>query len=506
MKNQKLLLTLTVLLYCVKLLSQESIVFDKQYLFDERNNYIKGLKQTSDGGFICGGSIGFEMYDVRFLLFKTDSLGEVEFYKYQDSVSVNSDLRAVDITKTGNFVGFGKTQENPDWHSSGAIVMYNSEGDTLWTKQYAFQHPSIVGLYSMISFYDGIYTSDNSLVAAGSIKDDNLGDSDPNPIVVKTNIVGDTLWTWRLYNTDNTIVIESIAETHEGDYVAVGRADMPILSEDKTYAPQRGFIVKLSPEGELVYLKEWTDIEFNYFTDLAINNNGELVISGVCFRHPPGYPDDSYHSLLVKTDALGETILYEEIFYGKNCGGVGVITDNADDICLLIMFGAAADSNGVWGFEVLLQKYYNDGNLGWEKSIGGVYITNRPYAIASTKDNGFAFCGLYSTATQNFSWLVKVDSLGNGDYSEGWINDISSNYYDQEIHIYPNPANQNIHVQFLNEQNRFNISIFSLDGREIKRLENQSNSIFVGDLANGLYIIKINYDNRTYTKKIIVKR
>jgi hypothetical protein len=169
------------------------------------------------------------------------------------------------------------------------------------------------------------------------------------------------------------------------------------------------------------------------------------------------------------------------------------------------MFGAPTDTNGVWGFEVLLQKYYNDGNFGWEKSIGGINITNWPYAIASTNDNGFAFCGLYSTDTQNYSWLVKTDSLGNGVYSDGWTNDISSNDYDQEIHIYPNPANQNINVQFLNEQNRFNISIFSLDGRVVKHIENSSNTVYVGDLTSGLYLLKIAFDNRTFTKKIMVK-
>jgi len=211
MKNTSLIL-LSILLLSSVLSAQESIMFDKQFIFDNHGSYPRDLKQTTDGGYICAGGIGFSMYDERYLLFKTDSLGELEWYTYSDSPAVNSNLHAVDLTKTGGYVGIGCTQDNPDWHNSGAIVMYDSLGGTLWTKQYAFQHPSIDGLNSMIYFYDGLFTSDNSLVAAGAIKDDNLG-SDPNPIVVKTNIAGDTLWTWRLYNTDNTIIINSIAET-----------------------------------------------------------------------------------------------------------------------------------------------------------------------------------------------------------------------------------------------------------------------------------------------------
>jgi hypothetical protein len=268
-------------------------------LFDGRNNYIKDFKQTPDGGFICSGLIGFEMFDERFLLFKTDSLGEVEWYKYQDSVSVNSDLWAVDITKTGNFVGFGVTQENPDWHQSGAIVMYSEFGDTLWSKQYAFDSRFLVGEKIEMAFYDGKYTRDNSLIAAGATIDPGIYYG-VNPIVVKTNLMGDTLWTWRLLNVDNNIVIESIDETIEGDYIAVGRADLPIIDNKVTWAPQRGFIVKLSPNGELIYLKEWTDIDYNYFTDVAISSNNELVISGVYWNHPTD-DNSTYHTLLVKS-------------------------------------------------------------------------------------------------------------------------------------------------------------------------------------------------------------
>lgn len=503
MKKTSLIL-LSMLLLSSVLSAQESIMFDKQFIFDNHGSYPKDLKQTPDGGYICGGGIGFSMYDERYLLFKTDSLGDLEWYKYSDSSAVHSTLYAVDITKTGGYVGIGSTQDNEDWHNSGAIVMYDSLGDTLWTKQYAFEHPSIDGLYSKITFYDGLFTSDNALIAAGGIiDDDNLG-SDPNPIVVKTNIIGDTLWTWRLYNTDNTIVINSIAETQAGDYVAVGRADMPILSENKTYAPQRGFIVKLSSDGELIYLKEWTDIEFNYFNDLAINNNGELVISGTYFHHPPEYPDDETFGFVLKTDSLGNTIFYNPINYGKALGSFSICLGNSGEIvCLSEVLPPLSND---WDQDVYLQKYTNSGELVWTKIIGEKEVVNWPYSVIPTKDNGFAFCGLYSTDTQNYSWLVKTDSLGNGVYSDGWIDNISSNYSDQEIHIYPNPGKQYIHVQFLNEQNRFNISIFSLDGREIKRIENLNNTVYIGDLANGLYLLKIDYDNRTFTKKIIVKR
>jgi hypothetical protein len=64
-----------------------------------------------------------------------------------------------------------------------------------------------------------------------------------------------------------------------------------------------------------------------------------------------------------------------------------------------------------WDHDILLQKYSKNGNLLWQKSIGGKESINWPYAAIATKDGGVAFCGLYSYQ-QNYSWLVKTDSLG----------------------------------------------------------------------------------------------
>lgn len=503
MKKQILVVTVISVLISTTVKSQESIVFDKQYLFDGRNNYIKDFKQTPDGGFICGGLIGYEMFDERFLLFKTDSLGEVEWYKYQDSVSVNSDLWAVDITKTGNYVGFGITQENPEWHQSGAIVMYDETGDTLWSKQYAFNSLSVDGEKTKVYFYDGKYTRDNSLIAAGCIQDPGIINAH-NPIVVKTNLVGDTLWTWRLCNVDNTIVIESIDETIEGEYIAVGRADLPINDNKVTWAPQRGFIVKLSPNGELIFLKEWTDIDYNYFTDVAINSNNELVISGVYWKHPTD-DNSTYHTLLVKTDSVGETYFYRQIEYGKNIGANAIAVSVTGEICVASMYGSMLGYEN-WKYDVLLQKFSNTGEILFTDYIGGQNTENWPYAVVSTIDNGFAFCGAYTTDTGPQSWLVKVDSLGNGVYNEGWINSVNENMLLSGITIYPNPAQEIVNFSIPFDYSSFEVSILSFEGKEIKVFNKSDSFFYIGDLSNGIYLVRIIVNNQMFYQKLVINQ
>jgi len=477
-------------------------MFDKQFIFDNHGSYPRDLKQTPDGGYICAGGIGFSMYDDRYLLFKTDSAGNLEWYKYSDLSAVHSTLWAVDLTKTGGYVGIGTTQDNPDWHESGAIVMYDSLGDTLWTKQYAFDNPFIPGTKYKIFFNDGIYTSDNCMLAGGSVKSTESGDL--NPIMVKTTLQGDTLWTWRLYEEENDIQIKSVTETSDGDYIAVGRADMPILSEDKTYAPQRGFIVKISQAGELIFLKEWTDIDYNLFDDVAINSAGELLIAGTYFHHPPEYPDDSYHALFVKTNENGETIFYKQIEYGKNITGVTLSVSEADDISLVSIYESLLGYEA-WHSDVMLQRYKHGGELLWTQYIGGQDVNTRPYSAISTSDNGVAFCGLYHVSNDNnYSWLVKTDSLGNGPYTDGWINAVETNIVDNKFSIYPNPASEYCQISLPENANVANIILYDISGKTVlnENVSNRTVKLNLRNLTPGIYLVTD--DKAQFRTKLII--
>lgn len=501
MKNLKLFLTLTALIYCAKLFSQESIVFDKQYLFDGRNNYIKDFKQTPDGGFICGGSIGFEMFDERFLLFKTDSLGVVEWYKYQDSVSVNSDLWAVDITKTGNYVGFGVTQENPDWHQSGAIVMFDETGDTLWSKQYAFASPDDSNVKSKVTFSDGLYTKDNELVAAGCINEDERG---TNPLVVKTNLDGDTLWTWRLYDTNNIITLRAIAETNDGHFVVVGIAVDSVFINTREYSRRRGIIVKLNSDGELQLFYEWTDLPDCGFECFTIDNFGNYLIGGFNYKHWPDVEDSEYYGLIIKTDTLGNTIWKRNVDYAVDISCLDIDCNSQNEIICLNSIEPPFSEN--WKMDAILEKYSSQGELVWSKIIGEQTVNNWPYAVTCTNDDGIAFCGAYVTDSGPRSWLVKVDSLGNGVYNEGWINSVNENMLLSGITIYPNPAQEIINFSIPSDNQEFSASILSLSGTEIKRYDEYQSCFYIGDLNNGIYLVKINVNNQVFYQKLIINQ
>jgi ELWxxDGT repeat protein len=79
------------------------------------------------------------------------------------------------------------------------------------------------------------------------------------------------------------------------------------------------------------------------------------------------------------------------------------------------------------------------------------------------------------------------------------INKVSKN----TLMVYPNPISNyiNISSEYLNSD----FKIYSLLGQIVKKGKISSSKIIVSDLSKGNYILKINKDSKTETKKIIIK-
>ncbi len=126
-------------------------------------------------------------------------------------------------------------------------------------------------------------------------------------------------------------------------------------------------------------------------------------------------------------------------------------------------------------------------------------IVNAYYSgVAGNNDN------LCSAADNVYVGYTQLTPLNTGIAS---TNDALS------LEVYPNPASDNLHVDFsLTEDAHVAAEIFSMDGRKIKTLEdrNAMAGSFTGnyditDLSSGIYILKITSGTQTSTKRIVVQ-
>jgi len=113
--------------------AQESIVFDKKYTLDYGTGFTDG-KQTIDSGYIAVGFLSQTMVDDSFLIVKTDSMGNMEWYNYFGMQG--SRLEGVDITFDSNYIAAGYNMDNPQWEERAVLIKYNQLGETIWKKEY----------------------------------------------------------------------------------------------------------------------------------------------------------------------------------------------------------------------------------------------------------------------------------------------------------------------------------------------------------------------------------
>ena len=112
-------------------------------------------------------------------------------------------------------------------------------------------------------------------------------------------------------------------------------------------------------------------------------------------------------------------------------------------------------------------------------------------------------------ANSKVSNLIKAENtVPSGCYSNNLLstNDFGNR---NDIVVYPNPTVETVNINSIN--NSINeVSVYSLDGKLVATYRNpmtsDSYSIDVQNLATGIYTLKVETNNGSFTKKIIVRR
>jgi hypothetical protein len=89
------------------------------------------------------------------------------------------------------------------------------------------------------------------------------------------------------------------------------------------------------------------------------------------------------------------------------------------------------------------------------------------------------------------SWTIKLSPLSNTK------NIVKQN---QMLNVYPNPANDIIHVAMNNGEPIQSVEIYNFNGTRV--LETKSLNIQSTNISSGIYFIRVKTNQNTYTKKI----
>jgi len=185
-------------------------------------DYALSVIQTADNGYaILGSTNSFGAGFNDFYLIKTDSIGQILWSKAYGGIKDDWGT-SIQQTSDGGYILEGYTESFGIGPRNLYLLKIDAIGDTLWTKTYG-------GTYGYIG-HSVQQTNDGGFILSGYLSTTSVPDN--IAYIIKTDVLGDTIWTKALgtvYATSNSYNsgARSAYQTDDGGYIVSGGIESP---------------------------------------------------------------------------------------------------------------------------------------------------------------------------------------------------------------------------------------------------------------------------------------
>lgn len=163
-------------------------------------------------------------------------------------------------TTDGGYIVAGNTRSYGAGMDDVYLIKTNSVGDTLWTRTY--------GGADIDEAYDVQQTSDGGYIIAGHTS--SIGSR--GMYLIKTDSIGDTLWTRPYPGPEPGALARSVQQTTDGGYVAVGSA--PFFMDVEIH-----FVIADST-GDPTRIYFYGGVEYDFGNSVQQTSDGGFIIAG----------------------------------------------------------------------------------------------------------------------------------------------------------------------------------------------------------------------------------
>ena len=282
--------------------------------------------------------------------------------------------RSVQQTSDNGYIIAGSTESFGAGSTDVYLIKTNSIGDTLWTKTYGGTDADFG--------YSVQQTNDNGYIIVSGTESFGAGSTDV--YLIKTNANGDTLWT-KTYGGIDWDESYSIQQTSDNGYIIAGSTVSGPGNVDV-------YLIKTNENGDTLWTKTYgdTDEDWGYSVQQTLDNG--YIIAGYTNSFGAGEMD----VYLIKTNANGDTLWTKTYggIYSEGSFSVQQTTDGGYIIAGYTIFGATPD--------VYLIKTNESGDTLWTKTYGGTLI-DYGNSVQQTSDGGYIISG-------------AAESFGAGNY------------------------------------------------------------------------------------------
>ncbi len=245
------------------------------------------VQKTTDGGYILAGytySYGAGGCDIY--LIKTNSTGG-SIWTCTYGGSGNDYAESVKQTSDGGYIVAGYTNSYGAGSYDFYLIKTDSFGDTLWTRTY--------GGSGMEYSHSVQQTTDGGYIVAGWTN--SYGAGQPDVYLIKTNSIGDTLWT-RIWGGNMPDYGHSVQQTTDGGYIVAG------LTRSFGADRRNYYLIKTDSIGGALWTRTYGGDYQDYGYSAQQTTDGGYIFAGYTDSYGAGYFD----VYLVKTNSGGDTL------------------------------------------------------------------------------------------------------------------------------------------------------------------------------------------------------
>lgn len=268
--------------------------------------------QTSDGGFaLCGGT-NVAVGDDDMWIVKTDALGEPMWTAQFGAVGQDDDGWAITQTSDDGYLAVGHIKVGGN--TQLFMVRLDANGDSLWTKTYG-------GPYSDYG-YGVVQTADDGFALTGTYSVSSTANTDL--WLLRTNPLGDTLWTRRFDFHGNLDRGDQIVLVPDGGFAIGGRTwlgaqpQLVVVRTDSSGNPlwSREFggaadefaeSIDMTPDGGFVIGGGAGPYPFDFYVARVSANGDSLWAARYDYDGLPGDSEDCYE---IRVDANGDIMAF----------------------------------------------------------------------------------------------------------------------------------------------------------------------------------------------------
>ncbi len=462
----------------------------------------KYVQQTADGGYIIAGytsSFGAGGNDCY--LVKSNSTGVAQWTNTYGGSS-NDYCSCVQQTAEGGYIAVGYTNSFGAGGYDVYLVKTDSIGDTLWTRTYGGN-----GDDRGMSVRQ---TNDEGYILVGHTYSYGAGGSDI--YLVKTNSIGDTLWTC-IYGGSSDELGDDVKQTDDGGYIIVGSTESYGAGGWDVY------VLKTDSLGNPLWTRNYGGAASDQGYSIQQTRDGGCIIAGMTESFGAGLSD--FYLIRLASSALLNVALTPHNPPIRIPVGGGTLTFDAEI--------HNADSV-VWTFDGWTEVIIPSGAV-----IGPLVLrTGIPIVPGQTVMRIVTQTVPGNAPSGNYTYIGKAGSYPDsvvsydtfdfvklaGDAASKYRSWTVSGWFDEEANLSvseyslcaasPNPFNPTTTINFtLPQAGKVLLSVFDITGREVGTLANgrydsgAHRLVFDGSgLASGIYFYKLTAEGFSDTQKM----